>query len=73
MFNLLHGPNWHIAMNANNGKCVDLAGSGSSLDNSTQLRINDSQAGKPSQAWNITADATTGAFIFKNVQAGWCM
>jgi len=74
MFNLLpDGPNWHIVMNANNTKCVDLAGSGSSLGNSTQLRINDCQAGKPSEAWNITADAKTGAFIFKNVQAGRCL
>jgi len=74
MFNLLpDGPNWHIVMNADNTKCVDLAGSGTSLGNSTQLRINNCQAGKPSEAWNITADAMTGAFIFKNVQANRCM
>jgi hypothetical protein len=74
MFNLLpDGPNWHIVMSANNAKCVDLAGSGSSLGNSTQLRINDCQAGKSSEAWNITADAKTGAFIFKNVQSGRCL
>ena len=72
MFNLLpDGSNWHITMNANNAKCVDLAGGGSSLANGTQLAINDCKSG--SQDWTITADPQTGAFMFKNVQSGRCM
>ena len=74
MFNLVaDGSYWHITMNANNAKCIDLNGGGSSLGNGTQLMINDCAAGDPSQDWTITPDAQTGAFIFKNAQSGRCM
>jgi hypothetical protein len=74
MFNILpDGSYWHITMNANNAKCVDLVGSGSSLGNGTQLAINDCGSGDASQDWSVSADGQTGAFIFKNRQSGRCM
>ena len=74
MFNLLaDGSNWHIVMNANNAKCIDLVGGGSSLGNGTRLMINDCKAGALSQDWTVTADAQTGGFVFKNAMAGRCL
>src|ERR1017187_6021188 len=70
MFNLLpDGSNWHITMNANNAKCVDLVGG--SFGNGTQLAINDCKSGSPD--WTITPDGQTGAFVFKHVQSGRCL
>jgi hypothetical protein len=72
MFNLLqNGSYWHIAMNANNAKCIDLVGG--TTANATQLAINDCNGASASQNWQVTADAATGAFIFKNVAAGRCL
>jgi len=45
----------------------------SSIGNGTQLAINDCKSGDLSQQWTITADAQTGAFIFKNAQSGRCL
>jgi hypothetical protein len=59
MFNLVaDGSSWRIAMNANNAKCVDLAGSGSSLGDGTQLVIADCRSGDTSQNWTITPEWT---------------
>lgn len=74
MFNILaDGSNWHIVMNANNAKCMDLAGGGSTLGNGTRLVINDCVTGKSSEDWTVTTDPQTGAFVSKNVQSGRCM
>jgi hypothetical protein len=74
MFNLVaDGTYWRIAMNANPTKCVDLVGAGASVANGTQLAINDCHAGARSQDWAVTPDPQTGAFVFKNVQAGRCL
>ncbi len=67
------GSMWHIALTADTTKCVDLIGSGSQLGNGTAMQINSCQMGHASQQWTISADAMTGAFIFKNVQAGRCL
>jgi len=66
------GSNWKIAMVNNNKKCVDLAGGATARG--TGLVINDcSSSCSSTQAWTITPDAKTGAFIFKNAAAGRCM
>jgi hypothetical protein len=54
-------------------KCIDLVGSGSSTGNGTHLQVANCQPGDPSQTWTVSADAPTGAFFFKNVQAGRCL
>ena len=72
-FNILQsGSSWKITMKANNAKCLDLAGGGSSLGNGTKIVIWDCD-GSSSQAWNVTPDASTGAFVFQNVQSGRCL
>ena len=74
MFNLLaDGSNWHIAMNANNAKCLDLVGGGSNLGNGTQIAVNDCQSGDTEPGLDDHADPTSGAFVFKNVQSGRCL
>ena len=74
MFNLIaDGSNWHIAMNANTAKCLDLVGGGSNLANGTQIAVNDCKSGDTSQDWSITPDPASGAFVFKNVQSGRCL
>jgi hypothetical protein len=74
MFNLVQdGSSWRIALSTNTAKCIDLVGGGSSLADGTQLAVNDCHAGDSSQQWAISPDAQTGAFIFKNVQAGRCL
>jgi hypothetical protein len=64
------GSNWKIAMKANTNKCIGPAGNGTG--NLTALEIQDCN-GSNNQAWNITADANTGAFTMKNVAANRCM
>jgi Ricin-type beta-trefoil lectin domain-like len=53
----------------NTKKCVDLDGS---TARGTGLVINDCNSSS-TQAWTITPDAKTGAFVFKNAGAGRCM
>ena len=51
-------------MKANTNKCFGPVGNGTA--NSTAIEIQDCN-GSTNQAWNITADANTGAFTIKNV------
>jgi len=64
------GSNWKIAMKANTNKCFGPVGN--ATGNTTQIEIQDCNGGN-NQAWNITADANTGAFQLKNVGANRCM
>jgi hypothetical protein len=64
------GSNWKIAMKANTNKCLGPQGNGTG--NTTRIEIQDCN-GSPNQAWNITADANTGAFQLKNVAANRCL
>ena len=74
MFNLIaDGSNWHIAMNANNAKCLDLVGGGSSLGNGTQLADQRLPGGERQPGLEHHARPATGAFVFKNVQSGRCL
>jgi hypothetical protein len=61
--------NWKITMDANTNKCVDLNGG---TGNGTGLVINDCN-GSSNQAWTVTPDVQSGAFIFKNVASGRCL
>ncbi len=73
-FNLIaDGSNWRIATSADTSKCVDLVGSGNNTGNGTQLALNSCAEGDTSQLFAITADASTGAFFFKNVASGRCI
>jgi hypothetical protein len=64
------GPNWKIATKKNTNKCVGPIAN--AIANYTGLEIQDCNGG-PGQAWTITADANTGAFMLKNVAAGRCL
>ena len=64
------GSNWKIAMKANTNKCFGPIGNGTA--NGTGIEIQDCN-GSNNQAWNITADANTGAFQLKNVAANRCL
>ena len=64
------GSNWKIAMKANTNKCFGPIGNGTA--NATRIEIQDCN-GSNNQAWNITADANTGAFQLKNVAANRCL
>ncbi|HVT09336.1 MAG TPA: RICIN domain-containing protein, partial [Polyangia bacterium] len=67
------GTNWRIAMTIDLSKCIDLVGSGSATGNGTRLQVAACTAGDKSQQWTISADAMSGAFYLKNVQAGRCL
>ena len=67
---LSSGSNWKIALKANTNKCFGPAGNGTA--NLTKIEVQDCN-GSTNQAWNITADANTGAFQIKNVAAGRCL
>jgi hypothetical protein len=70
-FNILAaGSNWKIAMKANNSKCLDVVGGGTS--NGTPVEIQDCD-GTVDQAWTITPDVQTGAFRFKHAKSGRCL
>ncbi len=60
-------------MAADATKCLDLAGGGSATGNGTKLQVNTCFSGRMSQMFTVTADAMTGAFVFKNVASGRCL
>jgi hypothetical protein len=64
------GSNWKIAMKANTNKCFGPIGNGTA--NSTGIEVQDCNGGN-NQAWSITADANTGAFMLKNVASNRCL
>ena len=57
-------------MKANTNKCLGPVGNGTG--NTTRMEIQDCN-GSNDQAWNITADANTGAFQLRNVAANRCL
>jgi ricin-type beta-trefoil lectin protein/GLTT repeat-containing protein len=70
-FNILaSGSNWKITMKANNAKCVGPVSNGTG--NGTMMEIQDCNGGS-GQAWSVTANASNGAFTFKNVASGRCL
>ncbi len=61
-------------MTADTTKCIDLVGSGSALgERDAPGREHLPARAHASQKWSISPDAPTGAFVFKNVQAGRCL
>jgi hypothetical protein len=68
---IANGSYWHIAMATNTAKCVDLSGGATS--NGTLTVINDCNNSSGTQNWKVTPDASTGAFVFNNAQAGRCL
>jgi hypothetical protein len=64
------GTSWKIAMKTNTSKCF--GPQGNLLANGTRIEIQDCN-GTDMQAWNITADANTGAFTFKHVASNRCL
>lgn len=67
---LKSGSNWMVAMKANTNKCLGLVGN--ATGDGTRIEVQDCNYGN-NQAWSITADANTGAFVLKNVGAGRCL
>src|SRR4029078_10880613 len=62
--------NWQIALKTNPNKCV--GPTGLSTANGTRLEVQDCN-GSNYQAWTVTADANTGAFVVKNVASNRCL
>jgi hypothetical protein len=67
---LASGSNWKIAMKANSNECLDLQDG--STASGTKIVTNGCN-GSSTQAWAVTTNVQTGAFILRNVAANLCL